>query len=336
MDTKILRDSAPTLVTHNGMFHADDVLATAMLLILDPYLTVIRTRDPALIKEAKYAVDVGGIYNPEEGRFDHHQRGRAGARQNGIFYSSAGLVWKNHGSAITRQIFAYGELSNATDEAELQAQEIAQRVDENFISAICAGDNGQALFKDSSALFPGVGSYSFARLVSSLNLTWLEGEHADFTEEREEDTYTAFLDAVALADRILCRELEVAYAFIRAKGRIEKAIASSDSDVLVLENFTPWHEHLGSQTSHLICVFRSPEKTWMAQAVPAESGSFKSKVLFPEPWRGLNDAELQALSQVDDAVFCHPGGFIAGARSKQGALDLARKAIAEVLVNQRQ
>ena len=40
---------------------------------------------------ADIVIDVGGQYDPDAGRFDHHQRGGAGERENGIPYSSFGL-----------------------------------------------------------------------------------------------------------------------------------------------------------------------------------------------------------------------------------------------------
>lgn len=35
---------------------------------------VVRTRDPELLAECDVVVDVGGEYDPERHRYDHHQR----------------------------------------------------------------------------------------------------------------------------------------------------------------------------------------------------------------------------------------------------------------------
>ena len=83
-----------TVVTHNGNFHADDVFSIAVLKHVLPTFKLVRTRDKALIESADYVIDVGGEYDPETNRFDHHQRGGAGERENGIPFSSFGLVWK--------------------------------------------------------------------------------------------------------------------------------------------------------------------------------------------------------------------------------------------------
>ena len=86
------------LVTHNNSFHADDVFATATLLLVlkknIDEVEIIRTRDRSLFESGDYVYDTGGIYDEEKNRFDHHQEGMAGERENGIPYSSFGLVWK--------------------------------------------------------------------------------------------------------------------------------------------------------------------------------------------------------------------------------------------------
>ncbi len=65
---------------------------------------MIRTRDLEVINKADIVIDVGGEYNADTGRFDHHQRGGAGERENGIPYSSFGLIWQKYGLAPAQTI----------------------------------------------------------------------------------------------------------------------------------------------------------------------------------------------------------------------------------------
>ncbi len=62
----------PLLVaTHSGPFHADDVMAVALIrTFLDAEAHISRSRDPEKWAAADIVVDVGGIYDPAEGRFD--------------------------------------------------------------------------------------------------------------------------------------------------------------------------------------------------------------------------------------------------------------------------
>jgi uncharacterized UPF0160 family protein len=47
----------------------------------------------------------------------------------------------------------------------------------------------------------------------------------------------------------------------------------------------------------------------------------------PSSWAGKNANELSEITGVTDVTFCHKGLFIAGAKSKEGAIKLARLAI---------
>src|SRR3989338_5197622 len=97
-------DSPKTIITHDGKFHADDVFAVATLLLIlrreSPSVSIVRSRDSALVARADFVIDVGGQYNEEKNRFDHHQIGGAGERKNGIPFAAFGLVWKKFGEAL--------------------------------------------------------------------------------------------------------------------------------------------------------------------------------------------------------------------------------------------
>jgi len=82
-----------TVVTHNGVFHADEVTAIALLVIftdtfsVDKDLeTIVRTRNPKIIAKADIAIDVGGVYDKDKFQFDHHQPSYKGN------LSSAGMI----------------------------------------------------------------------------------------------------------------------------------------------------------------------------------------------------------------------------------------------------
>src|SRR3990167_1327152 len=92
------------LITHDGSFHSDDVFAAAALSLYlkkkGEAFKIIRGRDERIIKNGDYVFDLGGIYDEKSNRFDHHQIGGAGKRENGLEYSSFGLVWKKFGKKI--------------------------------------------------------------------------------------------------------------------------------------------------------------------------------------------------------------------------------------------
>jgi len=64
------------IFTHDGIFHADDIFAIALIKVFLNCHDVVRTRDISqkiLDYPLRLVIDVGLNYNPELGNFDHHQ-----------------------------------------------------------------------------------------------------------------------------------------------------------------------------------------------------------------------------------------------------------------------
>lgn len=76
-------------ITHNGTFHADDVLSTCLLMLLNPGFSYKRLSE---IPE-NYA---GIVYDIGGGTYDHH--GEIKKRENGKVYAAFGLLWKEYGT----------------------------------------------------------------------------------------------------------------------------------------------------------------------------------------------------------------------------------------------
>lgn len=70
------RPTPPTIGTHNGTFHCDEVVACFMLKQLPEYenAEIFRSRDEKALREkCDIIVDVGGIFDHEKKWYDHHQ-----------------------------------------------------------------------------------------------------------------------------------------------------------------------------------------------------------------------------------------------------------------------
>ena len=65
--------------THSGCFQADEALGVWLLRRLEkfggPSAPIVRSRDPAVLDSLPVVIDVGGSYDHEKFRYDHHQRG---------------------------------------------------------------------------------------------------------------------------------------------------------------------------------------------------------------------------------------------------------------------
>jgi uncharacterized UPF0160 family protein len=285
------------VATHPGNFHADDVFAVAVLQLVHSELEVVRTRDAV---DADVRVDIGGRSDPATGDFDHHQRGGAGERANGIRYASFGLVWREYGAALAG------------------SEDAATAIDERLVQGVDANDTGQNI---STALVDGIRPMTVSGVIAGLNAHWDE----EWTPAEED---ARFLEAVALARGILEREIAGAKAYRRGLDIVRGAIeAAADPRLIELDRKAPWHETVVTTAPEALYVVYPKSDGWGMQAVPKALGEFANRKDLPEAWAGHADADLAAITGVPDAMFAHTKRFYASARSREGILALARQAL---------
>ncbi len=296
-----------TVVTHNAKFHTDDVFAVATLelALKDKEISVIRTRGEEWFKKGDYVIDVGGVYDPENNKFDHHQIEGAGERDNGIPYASFGLVWKKFGSGIC-----------GSDEA-------ASRVDEKLVQGIDAGDNGVDISKQ---VFQGIRIYAVGDIINLYRPKW---------NEKDKDVDEEFLKAVEWAKTILEREIEIT----RRKFEAEETVAeyyerAEDKRIIVLDdkNHGFGREIVAGKLLQypepLYAVsYRVDAKNWQIVAINKDANTYDTRKPFPKSWHGLRGEDLAEATGVPDAVFCHRNGFMCVADSMDGAVKLANLAL---------
>ena len=103
---------------------------------------------------------------------------------------------------------------------------------------------------------------------------------------------------------------------------------SADPRILELGRKLPWEGPVfANALPVLYAVYPVPNGDWMVDAMPPEPGSFDQRLPLPEAWAGLRDADLAAACGVPDAVFVHARRFVGAARSREGAMAMARRAI---------
>jgi len=285
------------IAVHDGVFHADDVFAVAILKIINTEIEIIRSRDDDVLATADMRLDVGGKYNPASGDYDHHLVEGAGERKNGIPYASCGLIWKHFGMQIakTKAQFDY--------------------LDKRLIQSIDAIDCGYSIGDEDLV----ISHYSISDTIDVFNPVWFK---------IEEGHDKAFSEAVAFAERLILLELDRAIGFDKARAIITEAVESSTNPhLLVLDLYCPWQIIINEYPDILYVVFPSTTGDWRVRAVPRQMGGFASRKQLPAKWAGAKKDELAAITGVSDALFCHPARFIAGAKSKEGALMLAEKAL---------
>jgi uncharacterized UPF0160 family protein len=307
------------IVTHSGKFHADDAWAVAVLKVLYPGSTVVRTRDPAIIETADFAIDVGGIWDPATGRFDHHQKGFDAARQSGVVYASAGLVWKEYGA---RCVAALAAIHCGVELPQDNAREMAYAIDADLVQYLDMSDTGAARNAP--------GSYGLSAIISGFNPNWLDEQRMGYGEPTEAYRLGQFLRAVELLTDIMVNAVKYRVGALRAVEQVRQSELLEGGKVLFLKNSAlPWTSIVRKEMPKVLFVVSHnlAEQRYMLHTVPVSADSFEARADLPASWAGLRDAELAAVTGVPDAGFCHNGRFIAAVKSYEGAMVMVRQAL---------
>lgn len=282
------------IVTHDGIFHGDDVLAVAMLTIVYPDAYIERTRDLSDLPETAILVDVGG------GEFDHHHNHNHQERDNGYPYAASGLVWRAAGNLIIQMLAdAEGVQVTLGDVTETfnYVDKFVQEVDRHD----CTGERRPE---------------SFSSIISMFNGGW------------EDKPGTGFEEAVSLAKTILKKMIKGKLSLFKARGMMDKVIEENlMTDILVLPKFIPWQSAVGQhpKAQQFKFVIFPTEKDWMIQTI--KNGPSTYRVNLPSSWWGESAEVLQQTYGLEDAVFVHKNGFIAANKTLHGALEMAKLAI---------
>ena len=276
---------ARSLGTHNGSFHADEVTACSLLLLFDRIDRdkVFRTRDPAILDTCEYVCDVGGIYNPALKRFDHHQADYRGP------LSSAGMV------------LLYLKETGSLDPHSYE------HLNKSLILGVDAHDNGIAKFE--------TGTATFSQVVSN----FLPIEYDAEPDEMDRAFFTAVEFVYGHIQRLKKR-----FAYTHACMETVREKMSLRANALVFEESLPWMENffeLGGEVHPAQFVIMPSGGHWKLRGIPPSLNErMKVRRALPESWAGLRDEELQKITGIPGAIFCHKGRFISIWKTKEDAL----------------
>ncbi|MBQ6222784.1 MAG: MYG1 family protein [Solobacterium sp.] len=313
------------LYTHDGLFHADDVFASALLSLMAEDVHIVRGNDLEIPEDTdKWIIfDIGG------GELDHHtpeNKENNGVHPGtGIPYASCGLIWKKY----------YREILEAQNCPERYTEIVFSRLDTSLIQGIDAEDNGydpvgaeleripnlQADLRNEIA-YASRTSFTISQVIKDFNPPW----NSDI------DPYDAFLDAVSFAKDVLLNRLDSIISSLDGRDYILRAIDYSANHLMILDEFAPWEGVLYSQRNNPkaqdIWYVISPALRggWNIQCALVNSNDrsvFRHPL--PEEWYGLRYEELQKVSGIKTAIFCHPSGFLAGTETMEDALAMAQK-----------
>lgn len=279
---------------HDGSFHADDVTACALLLYFDLIEKdkVLRTRNYDRLATCEYVCDVGGIYDPIQKRFDHHQ-----ASYEGLL-SSAGMVWEFllDEKIIDKGLFEY--------------------LKERFIHGVDEVDNG--------VRFPPYGHADFSSVVAS----FIPISYDASDDEMDEGFFKAvdFVLEYLEASIAKYKYLEKCKETVSQVMHVMKECLIFDQKMSWLEPFFA----LDGEKHPAEFVIMPSGNQWKLRGVPPSyEKRMEVRRPLPESWAGKMGEELRKESNIEGAVFCHKGRFISVWKTKEDALKALKHVLGE-------
>ncbi|XP_055851622.1 MYG1 protein [Episyrphus balteatus] len=334
--SKKLKSDQFTIGTHSGTFHCDEVLACFMIKQLPAYsdAKIIRSRDDKVLDECDMVIDVGGVFNHDAKRYDHHQKTfqeslsslRPEFGENfKIRLSSAGLIYTFYGEDVIQELLKKNGNEELTP-SDLKA--VYKQIYKSLIQEIDGIDNGVPMFDGEPAYT--ISTHLSAR-IGNLNPSW---EIVDY------DLDDIFQKAMETAGKEFTQiVMSFATSWIKARSHVRKAIENAKNvhksgEILELQQFCPWKHHLADLEKEYNIVgvpkyvlFNEKPGSWRVICVPNSPSSFVCRKFLMESWRGFRDEELSKLAGLPGLIFVHHTGFVGGADTRESVLQMAIKSL---------
>lgn len=295
-------------ITHNGVFHADEVFATALLEMVKGEVNLLRTRKVAADDKPSDVImyDVGDRYSVSDNIFDHHQRDFEIVRsEDGTKLSSFGLLWYAFGTPLLCDEY------NCPINYSWQAH---RDIDKRLVKWIDARDNGQLGTSE---------ELNVSNIISGFNAQW---------DESNEDDDERFTTAVNTAYAILEGLIKTVVAGYKAIDIVEDKIAESDSEVLNLGSYAgSWQAAVlksrnPKAASLLYCTYKGKDgETCIVAVPPSLEEMTKQRKPFPEEWAGLSGEKLETVAGIKGLKFCHAGRFFMSVDNDKVAEEVLKK-----------
>lgn len=101
--------------------------------------------------------------------------------------------------------------------------------------------------------------------------------------------------------------------------------------MIILDKYYSRHTDTLSKYSDVLMVLspKMVDGTWAVETIRTDPKSYQARIDFPKSWAGKSGEELEKVTGVPGAIFCHNGRFLVVAQTKEGAIKLAELALAE-------
>ena len=285
-------------ITHSGTMHTDEVFATAFLDLLKKDITLIRVPQVEIDKIEKDVL----VYDIGRGKYDHHQDD-AKTRENGIKYSSFGLLFQEFGKEYLKQLKIE------------DIEEVFNTIDKELVEGIDAVDNG---------VFPEINANFKVKTLDDI----IKACNPSFGSNQDENEQ--FIKAVGIAKIIFQEIIHNIVGKVKAKKIILQKLKVTEKDYLELEEYIPYEETIikNEEGNHILfALYPSNRGGWGIKTIKKSAEDKTDRLSFPENWAGLENQELEKITGIKDVTFCHSGRFLMTCKTKEAAYKVLEKVL---------
>lgn len=285
-------------ITHSGTMHTDEVFATAFLDLYKKDITLIRLPQIDIDKIEKDVL----VYDIGRGKYDHHQDD-AKTRENGIKYSSFGLLFQEFGKEYLKQLKIE------------DIEEVFNTIDKELVEGIDAVDNG---------VFPEINANFKVKTLDDI----IKACNPSFGSNQDENEQ--FIKAVGIAKIIFQETIHNIVGKVKAKKIILQKLKVTEKDYLELEEYIPYEETIlkNEEGNHILfALYPSNRGGWGIKTIKKSAEDKTDRLSFPENWAGLENKELEKITGIKDVTFCHSGRFLMTCKTKEAAYKVLEKVL---------
>jgi len=293
------------ILTHDGRFHTDDVVACMLIRLIEgeENVEVVRSRNLENIEQYKWVVDVGREYMPEFNRFDHHQE-ECNETWPGfkILLSSSGMVFFHYWKEILE---GFGHENVTEKEATLIYKKLFLPID--------AHDNGQ--------------------LTKEYYLNWKRYDYGDgikmgqviadmnYDDVFDEKQMLRFKDAMKYSFDSLCPAISHIIKTYRSNNKMVELLKDADisSGVLVLPKGAWLNSYIRSQID--------PNNKIYFTVYEKKEGVYGFSAVQHKRFTNRIDLVEEDKEKYSDLIFIHKKLFCGAASSQETAMQICLDSI---------
>ena len=324
------------IATHDKRFHVDDVGAVSLLASYfntcppeqKTIVKVIRTRETTLLDSADILVDVGGVYDPDKYRYDHHQVdcNETFSPFSLIPMSSIGMVWKHHGQAILARYIQAQPKINSIEGWSNHLEILYQEVYVKIIQEIDAHDNGIPMMEGGKRNY--WSNLGLPSIISSLNTSDTNDEEAQMQAFRQAMELFGKIFEIKLFE-IITKYFDYQTDLIIVKDLLNQ----TNENYLIIDRristiFKCLNRLDPDYRIKFLIIKEAKETETQETETQEKEYTVKTRSRKETPYQPLIvlDSAEKLRESFDDIIFVHKNGFIAKTKSLESAVGIIQSA----------